>query len=169
MDLFEYLQQLYDYHYWANHRLLTAAERLTEAPLYQQQGHSWGSIHGVLLHMMNAEWIWLQRWKGESPKAFFDSENFPTLAALREYWAELETEMQAFVMGQTPHSLEKEVRYTSTAGQTYSLSLWQMMVHVPNHATHHRGELAAMFAAMEALHPEDEMVHYALAKSGQRK
>jgi len=169
MDLPEYLQQLYDYHYWANHRILTAAEGLTEEQLHRQQGHSWGNIHGVLLHMMNAEWIWLQRWKGESPKAFFGPEDFPTLAALRERWDELEAEMRAFVADQTPQSLEREVTYTTTLGKTYCLLLWQMMVHVPNHGTHHRGELAAMFASMDALHPEEEVIHYALEKSGQRK
>jgi uncharacterized damage-inducible protein DinB len=60
MNLPAYLQQLYNYNYWANGRLLDAAEALTEDQLYRQQGHSWGSIHGVLLHMMNAEWIWLR-------------------------------------------------------------------------------------------------------------
>jgi uncharacterized damage-inducible protein DinB len=169
MDLPEYLQQLYDYHYWANHRLLAAAEALTEEQLYRPQDHSWGSIHGVFLHMLNAERIWLRRWQGQSPQGFFSAEDFPTLASLRAYWDELETEMRAFVAAQTPQSLEKEITYTSTVGQTYSLILWQMMAHVPNHATHHRGELAAMFALMDVPHPEEELNHYALAKSGQRK
>lgn len=169
MTLPEYLQQFYDYHYWANHRILNAAERLTEEQLHRQQGHSWGSILGVLLHMMNAEWIWLQRWKGKSPKAFFGLQDFPTLIALRKHWEQLELEMRAFIAAQTRQSLEKQVTYTSTLGKSYCLSLWQIMLHVPNHGTHHRGELAAMFTLMDAPHPEEEVVHYALEKSGQRK
>ena len=46
---------------------------------------------------------------------------------------------------------------------------WQMMAHVPNHNTHQRGELAAMFAFLDAPHPEDEAVQYFLDLSGQKK
>ena len=168
MDLPHYLEQLYDYHYWANGRILAAAEGLDEEQLHRQQGHSWGSVHGVLLHMMNAEWIWLRRWQGESPMAFPDVGDFPTLAALRERWAELEAEMRTFVAEQTAESLQREVSYTSTLGENYSLILWQMMAVVPNHATHHRGELAAMFAGMNVPHLEAEWAHYFLEMSGQR-
>ena len=43
-------------------------------------------------------------------------------------------------------------------GETFTLSLWQMMVQPPNHNTHHRGELAAMLALMNISHPEEEIV-----------
>ena len=168
MDLPEYLRQLYDYHYWANHRVLTAAERLTDEQLHQQQGQSWGSVHGTLLHMMNAEWIWLRRWNGESPRAFFSPDDYPTLAALRERWNELEAEMLAFVAAQAQPSLERALVFTTTVGQARSLLLWQAMAHVPNHGTHHRAELAAMLASLNVPHPEDELSRYFLEKTGPR-
>ena len=167
MDLPEYLRQLYDYHYWANHRILTAAEQLTSEQLHHQQGQSWGSVHGTLLHMMNAEWIWLWRWKGESPRAFLSSGDYPTQAALRERWDNLEGEMLAFVAAQTQRSLQRVLTYTTTAGQTRSLILWQAMAHVPNHGTHHRAELAAMLASMNVPHPENDLNRYFLERTVQ--
>jgi len=169
MEQPEYFLQLYDYHYWANHHILTAAEKLSEEQIHRAQGHSWGSVHGTLLHMMNAEWIWLRRWQSESPKVFYRSEDFPTLAALREYWTKLETEMRAFVAAQTPLSLQREVTYTSTLGKTYQLTLWQMMAQIPNHGTQHRSEIAAMLTAMNIPHPENDIVYYILEKTGQRE
>jgi len=168
MDVSEYLPLLYDYHYWANNRILAAAAGLTAEQLHYQQGHSWGSVYGILLHMLNAEWIWLRRWHGESPTAFPGPADFPTLAVIRERWADVESEMRTFVAAQTPQSLQAEVSYTTTIGATYRLRLWQMMAHVPNHGTHHRGELAAMFTAMHTPHPEEDWVHYFLEQSGQR-
>ncbi len=168
MDLPEYLRQLYEYHYWANRRILTAAGPLTAEQLHQQQGQSWGSVHGTLLHMMNAEWIWLRRWNGESPRAFLSPDDYPTLPALRERWDELEGEMLAFVAAQTQPSLERVLTYTTTAGQARSLILWQAMAHVPNHGTHHRAELAAMLASMSVPHPENDLNRYFLEKTGQR-
>lgn len=163
------MAQLFDYHYWANRRMISVAAGLSIQQLHQEQGHSWGSIFGVLLHMLNAEWIWLRRWQGESPRAFMDLESFPSLAHLSARWAEQEREMRSFITAQTPQSLLSEVVYTSTRGETYHLPLWQMMVHVPNHATHHRGELAAMFALLDVPHPEEDWLHYFLYQSEQRQ
>lgn len=168
MDLPDYIQALYDYNYWANERILEAAAALPPAQYHQEHGHSWGSIHTVLLHMMNAEWIWLSRWKGISPRAFPGSGDYPDAAAIKKRWREIETEMRAFVAEQDEQSLQREVTYTNTIGKEYRLILWQMMVHVPNHGTHHRGELATMLATLQAPHPEEDWLHYFLEQSGQR-
>jgi uncharacterized damage-inducible protein DinB len=168
MDLAETIRQLYDYNYWANRRYFTAAEALTEQQLRRSQGHSWDSIYAVLLHMLSAEWIWLRRWNGESPRSLLRPEDFPDLPAIRKRWDGLEMEMRAFVAAQTGASLQKELAYTNTRGENFHLPLWQMMLHVANHNTHHRGELAAMFALMNVPHPEDEAYHYFLEASGQK-
>jgi uncharacterized damage-inducible protein DinB len=95
-------------------------------------------------------------------------EMFPGLADLTARWAGHEQEMRAFIAAQTPQSMLREVVYTTTLGQTYRLPLWQMMVHVANHGTHHRGELAAMFALLDMAHSEEDWLHYFLHQSGQR-
>jgi uncharacterized damage-inducible protein DinB len=169
MELTAYFQQAFDYDSWANRRVLDAAKALPEEQLFRQQGHSWDSIHGVLLHIMNAQWIWLRRWQGESPKAFFKPAEFPTLASVELKWAQVEAEMRAFLASQTSSSLEQEIAYANTSGKSFRLPLWQMMAHVINHGTHHRGELAAMFATLNAPHPEDEWSQYFLTTNGQQK
>lgn len=168
MQFKEYVQQLYDYNYWANHRYLAVAASLTEEQLFHKQGHSWESVHGVLVHMMSSERMWPQRWRGETG-TFLDPKDFPTAASIQDYWVEVEKNMQEFISGQTEQGLSGNITYTNPKGQTFTLPLWQMMVHVPNHNTHHRGELAAMFALMGIPHPEEEVVQYFLVKSGQRK
>ncbi len=124
--------------------------------------------YGTLLHMMNAEWIWLRRWKGESPRVFPGPDAYPTLSVLRERWTDLEAEMLAFVAAQTQTSLERVMMYTTTVGQAHSLILWQAMAHVPNHGTHHRAELAAMLASMDIPHLENDMNRYFLEKAGEQ-
>jgi uncharacterized damage-inducible protein DinB len=64
MDLKSYLQTLYEYNYWANHRYLKAAGGLTGEQFTRKQGHSWDSVRGVLVHMMSSERMWPMRWKG---------------------------------------------------------------------------------------------------------
>jgi uncharacterized damage-inducible protein DinB len=118
--------------------------------------------------MMSSERMWPMRWRGETG-TFLDPKDFPTAASIREYWVDVEKSMLAFIAEQTEHSLLGDITYINPKGETFTLPLWQMMVHVPNHNTHHRGELAAMFALMDIPHPEEEVVQYFLITSGQRK
>lgn len=133
----------------------------------RDHAHSWGSVQNLLLHIMNAEWIWLRRWQGESPRTFPPESEFPTVSALRNRWMEIEVEMRDFVAEQTEGSLHQKVAYTTTLGESREQELWQMMAHVPNHGTHHRGELAAMFAALGIQHQEDDWLYYFLERGRQ--
>jgi uncharacterized damage-inducible protein DinB len=168
MNLKDYLAELYDYNYWANKRYLTVAETLTEEQLFRKQGHSWDSVQAIFVHIMSSERMWRQRWDGEKAE-FLDAKDFPTVASIHEYWVDVEKNMREFVAEQNESRLLRDVTYTNPKGETFTLPLWQMMVQPPNHNTHHRGELAAMFALMNVRHPEEELVQYFLDKSGQKR
>lgn len=167
MDWRQYFVRLYDYNAWANRRLRAAAAGLSAEQLYHSHGHSWDSIHGVLLHMLSSEWVWLQRWQGESPQQLLDPNDFKQLARLDAYWVQLDGELRRFVAAQTEASLGRVVTYRSTHGEPYQAELWQLLAHLANHGTHHRGELAAMFATLAVPHPEDDLVRYFREQSGQ--
>lgn len=167
MRLPEYFIQLYEYTAWANQRYLQAAEALTPEQLHQQQGHSWGSIFGVLVHTLSADWIWLSRWKGVSPEAMLQESAYPSLAHLRRHWEHVQAERAAFLAEQSEESLLRPLTYANTRGAVFTLPLWQLIAHAANHATHHRGELAAMFALLDAPHPEDDWYRYVVEQSGQ--
>jgi uncharacterized damage-inducible protein DinB len=169
MSLKTYLEGLYDYNYWANQRYLKAARTLSDEQFFRKQGQSGDSVYGTFLHMLSTETVWLKRWRGEGPKTDLASADFPTLAAIQENWAELEKDMRTFLEAQDEQSLLKDTVCIGFNGGTFHLLLWQMMAHVPNHNTHHRSELAAMFTSMHVPHPEDEAVQYFLIQSGQRE
>jgi uncharacterized damage-inducible protein DinB len=167
MQLPEYFVQLYDYNRWANQRSLAAASRLSHNQLFKDLGHSWGSVQAVLVHMMGAELIWLRRWQGISMNALLDPSEFPELDVLQGRWAEIDQELRAFVASQTAESLQREVHYRNTKGRAFSAQLWQLLAHLANHGTHHRGELAAMFTVLDAPHAEEDFYLYALIQNGQ--
>jgi uncharacterized damage-inducible protein DinB len=169
MNVKDYINQVYDYNYWANKRYFSVAEGLSDEQLHKMQGHSWGDVHAMFVHMMSSEWVWLQRWNGTSPKGHFKKEDFPTLASAKERASRVEAEMRAFIDKQTEESLQAVITYSNFSGETFRVPLWQMLMHVANHETHHRGELAAMYALMNVPHPEEEVIQYFLDKSGQKK
>ena len=168
MNLKDYLIELYEYNYWANKRYLFVADTLTDEQLFHKHGHSWDNVHAVFVHMMSSERMWPQRWRGERG-TFLDPKDFPNVASIRAYWVDVEKNMRGFIAEQDETSLQRAITFTNPKGETFTLPLWQMMVQPPNHNTHHRGELAAMFALMNVPHPEEEIVQYFLINSGQRK
>ena len=169
MNSKDYIKQIYDYMYWANNRYFAVAENLSEELLHKMQGHSWGDIHAMFVHIMSSEWVWLQRWHGTSPTGHLSKDDFPTLASVKERWDKIEVEMRAYIESQTEESLQAKITYSNFRGETFSVPLYQMLMHVANHETHHRGELAAMYALMDVPHPEEEVIQYFLNLSGQKK
>lgn len=168
MNLVNYFQELYDYNYWANKRYVAVAETLTTEKLFQKHGHSWENVQSILVHMMSSERMWRLRWLGE-PAPTLDAKDFPNVESIKNYWVDVENNMREFIAQQTEQSLIKDASYTNPKGETFTLPLWQMVIQPPNHNTHHRGELAAMFAVMNVPHPEEEVIQYFLNKSGQKK
>ncbi len=153
---------LYDYHYWANARLLRACEALTPEQWDKSLGPSWDSVHGLVAHMLAAEIIWLSRWQGESPRALSQAADFPTLSEARQAWAKVEANLRAFVADCDDARLNEPLTYTNTRGETHTLMLGHLMLHVANHGTHHRGELAAMLTMLNVTHPEEDLLIYVL-------
>ena len=136
---------LYEYNYWANHRILGVVETLTPEQFTKDLNSSYGGIHGTLVHIMGGEEIWLKRWKGDSPSAIRKPEEFPTFNALRNHWDMVEQEMMSFCnMLKTDEDIGKILTYKDIKGNQYSQLLWQMMQHLANHSTYHRGQAVTM-------------------------
>ena len=135
------IQQLYQYNKWANGIILNSVAPLRTEELTRHLGGSFTSLRDTLVHIMSAEWIWLRRWKGVSPRAMLEAAEFADIDAVRARWSEIETEQMAFVQEVTNESLHEIITYTNTRNQTWRYPLGQMMQHLVNHSTYHRGQI----------------------------
>lgn len=151
---FDDVQILIDYHYWAQHRLLDAVEPLPSEQFMRDMGNSFGSIRDTLAHIYAAEWIWLSRWQGESPTALLPPEIFPDVATARNMWKEHESKMRTFWDAIDHARLNDVVQYKATNGRPMASVLWQMLQHVVNHASYHRGQVTTMIRQLGAVPPK---------------
>jgi uncharacterized damage-inducible protein DinB len=137
------IQQFFAYNYWANKRLLAKADELSPDQLTATLPTMWDSILRTMAHVLGAEWVWRQRvQEGVSPAKLLDRGAFPTTDMLRQRWREEEEAMLAYLEGLSDEDLNKSVEYQDTRGNTYRLQLWQILLHVVNHGTQHRSEVA---------------------------
>ncbi|MEA2639140.1 MAG: hypothetical protein QOF51_534 [Chloroflexota bacterium] len=137
------MRTLYDYNYWGRDRLLGAVRELPEAEYLAKRPMDYGSIHGTLVHAYAAEVIWHSRWLGVPTGQLITGAELPSLTALEAQWNEHEAQIRAFLDGLTDEQLASAVNYRRTDGTPFSRILWQTMVHLINHGTNHRSEVAA--------------------------
>jgi uncharacterized damage-inducible protein DinB len=152
------IRELYAYNRWANRRLLGAAGDLSPADFDRDLGSSFPSVRSTLAHILAGEWIWLQRWLGRSPQSLPSDREFASYPALRSRWSLNEEAQLAFIDGLGDDSLRSTVRYRTTEGDTYEAPLWQLMRHVVNHSTYHRGQVATMLRQLGATAPATDLV-----------
>ena len=151
------IQLLYEYDRWANNRVLQAASALTPEQLTRDLGGGFRSVRDTLVHLIAGEWIWITYWKEpprspasladlrERREALFNSDGFPSVAAVKSKWVEIEKEQAAFVRRLTSESLEEMLPFRGA-----ELKLAHLMQHLANHSTYHRGQLALMMRQLGA-------------------
>jgi len=144
------LLTLLDYHYWARDRLLAALAPLTPEQFNRDLGSSFKSIRETVVHTYAAEWAWHSRWQGQSPTTLMTSEAFPDVAAIQSAWADHEKKMRAFLERLGEDDVARVIDYKLLSGQPGSSPFWQMLQHVVNHASYHRGQVTTMLRQLGA-------------------
>ena len=152
---------LLDYHYWALDRVLNAVNGLSEDQYTRDLGNSFKSIKDTLVHTYSAEWIWHCRWTGQSPSGLLDPTAFPDLPILQQTWAAHETKMRALIGGLDQTGLDRVHQYRLMNGDPGETVFWQMLQHVVNHASYHRGQVTTMLRQLGAPAPaSQDMIRY---------
>ena len=159
MDV-ETIRLLYQYNDWVNQMLLDVAEQVPADRLHDSFGTSFESIHGTLVHILGAEISWLGRWQGASPPRRLNPTDVPDLATLRERWAAHQAELEAFLAEVTTERLDATVAYVTSAGEPNAQPLGWLMLHVVNHGTHHRSELADLLTRTGYPPPDTGLLSY---------
>src|SRR5258708_39350246 len=123
---------VFDYTEWANGLALNAAAGLTEENLRRDFNISHGSILGTLVHMAGAEWIWMERWHGNSPaKAeawyMWTPEACGDLATLNDLWMEVVLRRAQFISAMDEARLDAELPFKPLRRDPSSLRLVDQM------------------------------------------
>ena len=152
------IRTLYAYNRWATNRLLEAARLVSPADFTRDLGTSHGSLRGTLVHIVWAEWIWLQRWRGNSPKLVFSQDQFPDVDAIASRWHEVDRDQQAFITTLTDDHLLTRLSYENLQSQQWEYWLMHMMQHVVNHSSYHRGQVVALLRQLGETPPSTDFL-----------
>jgi uncharacterized damage-inducible protein DinB len=147
--LIELVRTLYAYDRWANRQIVEAAQRLTASQLLTPINASLPSVRDTLVHIMDAQQTWITRFQELPPPLPLRPEDFPDLASMLGRWQTIEADIDSFVRTLADDvPLTRVIHYVNARGEPNAYPLWQMMVHLVNHGTQHRSEVAARLTEM---------------------
>ncbi len=152
------LSRLLRYTVWANHRVMRVAATLSVEDFKRDLGGSHGGVRGTLAHSMWAELVWLERWKGSPTPPRIDESEFPDVVALRDRWTIVEEHRQAWFDGLGADAPSSIIRYKTTEGVAFENPLWQLVQHLGNHSTYHRGQVTSFLRQLGARTVATDMV-----------
>jgi uncharacterized damage-inducible protein DinB len=141
---------LYDYNTWANERTLDSCTALGEEQLTRDLKSSFNSVRDTLVHIVSAEWIWLERWHGRTPTAFPNALDYPDLESVRRRFSSIDRNLIDYTASLTGDDLQRVVSFKRVTGEAFAQPLWQLLHQVANHSTYHRGQVATMLRQLGA-------------------
>jgi uncharacterized damage-inducible protein DinB len=146
-----------DYTQWATQRLLDAAAELTPEELNRDFGTSEHSVLGTLVHTFGADRIWLWRLTGGTNPGFI-SDADRSLAVLQSDWPAVLERWRLWAANLTDEAADVALDYKDMKGNPYRQPIWQLVLHVVNHGTHHRGQVSGFLRAMGRTPPPLDLV-----------
>ncbi|MEO7323507.1 MAG: DinB family protein [Dokdonella sp.] len=159
MTLKHHFEMMAAYNQWMNTRVYAASARLEEKDLHADKGAFFGSVFGTLDHLLVADTIWLKRF-ADHPASFRALDAMRPLPHPYSLTVPMHTRFDdlqkarfamddiiiALATEATDDAYAQTLTYANRAGEVFTNSYGELMQHVVNHQTHHRGQITTLLS-----------------------
>jgi len=159
MQLKDHVYQMADYNQWMNQKVFEAVGTLSPETLHADKGAYFGSIFATLNHLCVGDTIWLKRFSPalQAHQAYgpiialpmptslneFLANNFNDLKERRQLLDETLLELTTLL---TDEELSQPISYQNSKGEVANKTLFNLLMHLFNHQTHHRGQVTTLLS-----------------------
>lgn len=131
----------------ANERIYECCSHLEPVEYMKQRQGSFGSIHGLLNHMLLADRIWMARFVGEGKETpALNTVLFNDFSELRSARVEQDRSIEGFFQNVRTDFLDLSFQYINSEGRSRIETALVAVSHFFNHQTHHRGQVHVMLS-----------------------
>jgi uncharacterized damage-inducible protein DinB len=165
----ELLLQFARYNQWANMRMIEHLSALPEEALDAERGSSFGNIRQTALHLYSAEHIWLQRLELVEHPEWLQDVFSGNSAEIWGKWIAAGEGLVKFVERQyNDKAMSHVVQYYNLKNESFKMEVGEILMHVFNHGSQHRGQLITMLrqAGVVKIAPMDMIVFLRKGKGG---
>ena len=137
----DHFVELARYNRWANARLYEAAFKIEDSDYRRDVGAFFKSLHGTLNHILLTDRLWLKRLtgEGEHPERL-DAMLYDSRTELAAARADEDDRICDIVTSRDESEFSETVSYKTTSGRDFEQQLSDILTHLFNHQTHHRGQ-----------------------------
>ncbi len=140
----ELLTRYASYNVWANKRIADMLQQAAAKDFDTTTASSFDSLRKTLYHIWDAQVIWLLRLQGESIREW-PSKNFVgNFEQAVSGFIKQSEKFLSFVTDADDAFLEGRIAYANTHGEKFERNVADILMHVCNHSTYHRGQLVTM-------------------------
>lgn len=159
-----HFRQFAGYNAWANRRLYDTAEALGEEARQRDLNAFFASLHGTLNHILVADRVWMDRLEG-APNEFMksyrlDTVTHPEWSELRRARDAMDTRIKAYLDRLTDEEMREPFSYDDSSGGRHQNIPLDVLPHVFNHQTHHRGQAHTLVKQLGGDPPSLDMVQF---------
>lgn len=148
------------YNVWANHKVMYQILQMEERYWYQQTPSSFDSLYKTILHMWDSESGWWQRMRLHQtivvPSANFD----PSLKDACNGLLHQSMEWEPFINNSLNEAaIQSQLLYKNSKGDSFQQPVGEVLMHVFNHSSYHRGQLITMMRQLgETVIPQTDLI-----------
>ena len=149
-----HFQMLARYNRIANERLYATCAQLNDAEYRKQRPGSFGSIHGLLNHILLGDRRWLGLFEnGQRVTPPLNEILYDDFASLRNARAGEDARIESFFLDLDVAFWGRSFPYTNNKGKDYVETAHVACSHLFNHQTHHRGQVHVMLSHTQVSPP----------------
>ncbi len=153
------LRLLAEFNAWATERVAPALLALAPEAFHRRLESSFPSVHATVAHLVGAAELWLSRWRKEPWSPLAPAESFPREAAdLVARWRAVDGAIVAFVA--TIDDANAALRMTNSKGEPFEHLYSQMVPHLVNHQSYHRGQLVTLLRQLGVKPPSQDLIAF---------
>ncbi len=157
-----HFQMMAGYGAWANQRLIAASRTLAADAYFLDRGAFFGSIHGTLNHILVGDRIWFGRITGvDSGLTDLGAQLFDTLEGVAAARESEDRRISQVIDDMDAAALGGSLTYSPILNPTTLVTpMSQVLTHVFNHATHHRGHVHGLLSQAKIEPPALDLIYY---------
>lgn len=144
-----YFEMMANYNHWMNQKMYAICAEIPDDQRRADRGAFFGSIHGILNHLLFGDRVWLGRFIGQPVPIKIGEPLCATFDELKQQSHMTDLQLIEWAKNVSEEWLNQPFRYTSSAdGKTRELPAWVLVTHLFNHQTHHRGQLTTLLSQL---------------------
>lgn len=143
----DFLTKMFKYNKWANTQYRNVLREVKIDDL--KRDTKYGVLLDRIVHIFASYQMWYKRLHDESSQEVIHSSDFTNWRELEHKWLDMDNLLLEYVKSSNDNLLDQEVSYKSLDGRNFTRNRSDILFHLIQHPTYHRGQLSSIFKHSE--------------------